>query len=490
MACPAVSMARARIAARQGGSARPTLQKLWTVSRFKGLGFPANFQGGAQARRDAPMRVSLRSKDTTCSMLIAGPPSATERSASAGGGGRHTSRQEALRRELAKTMLATDQQGMSLGHEAEEQAHAAIATAVASPSGWRGPTDGLSRTPEAIRSSRRLRHSHEVFLLAGLNAKEDAAGMVSQRLLALRHRRRELARALEHLEAVAPTAASQPALAACTPAPGSWHPPPADAEMDASSLEDAHCTEGLRAGSVHSAAPDDSRVTTESSNASVCWGSESVQGGEEEGGGQEGQEDDAVNTVMQPASFDVLVQSLLRASLSDHGCQRDGLEADARTRTFHVGDTESAVGAHGAHAITSNHRPGAVDGGVRLPSTCSALAAGAGDCVSRLSCEQASLTDLLRSRRHVTGLLRPQDIHVPRCSTSGASDAGSLLQLQHARLCAAAALERAHELVTFEEGGNMRRVAAWEEKKEGGHGQGLPLQAEILKSPLYSDFIQ
>jgi hypothetical protein len=51
-------------------------------------------------------------------------------------------------------------------------------------------------------------------------------------------------------------------------------------------------------------------------------------------------------------------------------------------------------------------------------------------------------------------------------------------------------LERAHELVTFEEGGNMRRVAAWEEKKEGGHGQGLPLQAEILKSPLYSDFIQ
>jgi hypothetical protein len=398
---------------------------------------------------------------------------------------------EALRRELAKAILASNQQGLSLGHEAEEQAHAAIATAVSSPSGRRGPADGLSRTPEAIRSSRRLRQSHEVFLLAGLDAKEDAAGMVSQRLLALRQRRRELARALEHLEAVAPTAAPQPALAARTPAPGSWHQsPPADAEMDASSLEDAHSTEGLRAGSAHSAVPDASRVITESTNASVCWGSESVQGGEEEGGGEEGGEEDAVNTLMQPASFDVLVQSLLRASLADHGCQRDGLEADARTRTCPVGDTEAAVGAHGAHAITSNHRPGAVDDGVRLPSTCSALAAGACDCVSRLSCEEASLTDLLRSRHHVTGLLRPQDIHVPRCSTSGASDAGSLLQLQHARLCAAAALERAHELVTFEEGCNMKRLAAWEEKKERGHGQGLPPQAEILKSPLYSDFIQ
>jgi hypothetical protein len=425
-------------------------------------------------------------------MKNAGPPTATERSTSiAGGGGRHTSRQEALRRELAKAMVATDKQALSRGHEAEKQAHAAIAT-VAAPSRRRGPTDGPPRTPEAIRSSRRLRQSHEVFLLEGLDSKEDAAGMVSQRLLALRQRRRELARALEHLEAVAAAAAApQPALLeARKPAPGSWPPSPADAEVDASSLEDARSTEGLRAGSAHGAAPDDSRVMTGSSNASVCWGSESVQGGEEEGGGEEGGEEDAVNTLMQPTSFDVLVQSLLRASLSDHGCQRDGLEADARSRTCPVGDSEAVVGAHGAHAITSYHRPGAVDDGVRLPSTCSALAAGAGDCVSRLSCQEASLTDLLRSRRHVKGLLRPQDIHLPRCSTSGAADAGSLLQLQHARLCAAAALERAHELVIFEEGSNMKRVAAWEEKKEEGHGQGLPLQAIFLKSPLCSDFVQ
>ena len=356
-------------------------------------------------------------------------------------------RQGAIRRELAKVMAQHGAmpraEGPLKAPEAESAAKPRAAIAAAAPSGHRGAADGPLRTPEAIRSSRRLRQSHEV-LLAGLDAKEDAVGMVSQRLVALRQRRRELARALEHLEVVATAAAPpmpHPALATCELAAGSEPAATAGAEMAAYPLEDAHRTEDQQAVSADDAAPNDSRVLTESSNASLCSRSESVQAGEE----------DAMNTSMHPASFDVLVQSLLRASLSDKRSQHDGMETDAGIHTYPVSKHESLVQTDAMTAIHS-----AVHAGVGLPSSCNAGAARlpGSDSVKRLESEDPSLAELLRSESHVTGLLRPQDLKIRRCSARDDTDAGSALQLQHARLCAAAALERAHELDMQEEAGS------------------------------------
>ena len=317
-----------------------------------------------------------------------------------------------------------------------------------------------SRTPEAIRSSRRLRQTHEA-LLDSLNAKDGTAGAVNQRLQALQQRRRELSRALQHLEVVAGTSTPSPPLA--EQADHSITQVLAGNAMDAESdkdithtmrmhrtasptpSEEADSAMGRRAVMTEEEGSDAAISAARSSN-SVYSARESIQD----------LQIDLENTSMEADSFDALVQNLLRVSLLENNTSGDGSDPQANmsARAY-----ISANADEDGCIDTENDLFHPVFQRLRISRDVDDAVASSTDHGSRPRGEKASFAELLRSQHCVTGLLRPQDLYVRAVEegTCGRADESrsNTSELQHARLCAAATLEKAHLLWQRGEMGNQ-----------------------------------
>jgi len=352
--------------------------------------------------------------------------------------------------------------------------------------------DTPSRTPEAIRSSRRLRQSHEA-VLASLDGQEHAAGavVVNQRLLALQERRRELARALQHLEGVASAAVGQErpprtehtyareiveasvreAEALDTTADGSCKAEPS-LMLDTRTIEHVQIELALEARDRGINGASDGSNTVASLVDISSPDSSRIEG--------EIRVDD---TAIEPCSFDILVQSLLRASLSDTnmlgvclGAREDlhggGMASNEPLVQVSVGD------------VAKNDFFHPIFDKLNLMSSWNPVTERVGQIT--LSSDDVSLAELLRAPLHGVGLLRPQDLQVRGRGTICSRNRGAedLLQLQHARLCAAAALERAH-LGASEDGKLEASDRRWRQSvAERSQDQLLPPLALALAASL------
>ena len=381
-------------------------------------------------------------------------------------------------------------------------------------------THDSSRTPEAIRSSRRLRQNHEK-MLARFDAQEHAEGNVAKRLQALQQRRRELARALEHLEVVQAAPVKQ-AYDRTTDKPAS---PQEDEQPGYSRGDDTQLSlDGRSEGIKRPAKPEQESADEPSS----CLSSSSLLGNDAPAG--------ADDILGEMGSFDVLVENLLRVSLSDGAdivrdsaagkaskpsegdkvpyleigpvpCQNAPLstfkllfpqnEYAARERESSStleGERPSPYsplsrleGAyvmddelHGSQARETGTKPD------RSPSPTSAHLPSTG--CTRSTGGENSLRDLLGKGHCISGLLRPEDLH-----TSAARSANGNVyekedfqhcansQFQHARLCAAAALERAY---LGRSAGGATRDALVRCELATGHEQLLPPLALSLAASL------
>ncbi len=395
-----------------------------------------------------------------------------------------------------------------------------------------------SGTPEAIRSSRRLRQNHEK-MLARFDAKEHAEGDVAERLQSLQQRRRELARALEHLEVVQAVPVQQ-ADDSTTEKPA-W--PLRDVQSGYSRADDTRLAlEALdasarndgRSGSIaRPAKPEQDRADESSSclSSSLC--------GHDDASG-------AGDILGETGSFDVLVQNLLRVSLSDgadlvresvtwkagepsEGDKVSYLEigpvpcqnAQMPTCELLFPKNEYAASERGSSSALEGKQPSTYKPFSRLegayvmgddlhgsqaretgtnpengtqpetsPIPTSAHLPTASCTRSRGQPESAenSLRDLLGKGHCISGLLRPEDLQTltarranrMECEKEVFQDFATS-QFQHARLCAAAALERAYlgRSAGGETPGNLIRS-----ELVPGHEQLLPPLALSLAASL------
>jgi hypothetical protein len=145
-------------------------------------------------------------------------------------------------------------------------------------------------------------------------------------------------------------------------------------------------------------------------------------------------------------SFDTLVHNLLRASLSDesrlgkHGAAPPPSNGCALENAEDAGGTNAFSNYPVLHPVVNGPHP----------ESCSMCASANGGDEAKKSSEgmRSSLDELLRRQRCDLGLLRPQDLELAGSKGSSSESGGvgevTISQLKHARLCAAAALERAH----------------------------------------------
>ena len=371
-----------------------------------------------------------------------------------------------------------------------------------------------TKTPEAIRTSRRLRQNHETNLARfdARHVRGYAEDEVAQRLQALQQRRRELTRALEHLEVVQTaepqTEGTRLEKGTCNLEDGGSQC--SHAEED-SELNAPTCTDEDVCIDVAQRLPDPGRDGPNELRAESCRTSGSSEFGED------GEEVGIGDALGETGSFDMLVQNLLRVSLADGAsfkretetakageqCQHEAMSMLGQieplplhpAQNTSVGFSfEPAAGPglaagkmwypewleqkdeHEQHMKATNqslsraslHQPS-----LNLPS----LNPSAGDMSDlKQPCDaEVSLRELLCKGHQVSGLLRPQDLQTFAVAAANGRESEmprpgenitATLQFQHARLHAAAALERAHIEASAqgaeEEAGDRGACDAWQ----------------------------
>ena len=275
------------------------------------------------------------------------------------------------------------------------------------------PTGSLARTPEAIRTSRHMRRSHEV-LLASLDTPAcDAAVAVGERLQALQQRRRELTYALEHL-------GEATALVGQPPSPAEDDKHESRYSAAATQVEPAAASDAGLADLAkdHGGGDAETSVDRQCETLPHARGDEAAQacGAEQPSSSLSLSLSSSVVSVREvdsdaaakSDSFEVLVQNLLRASTGSDGLfnnLRPNLHANERHSAC-----ESQTDLTGAVAFTEQS----------VDNSCGRLSPQG---------EESSLARLMCAGPRVTGLLRPEDVR----------------QRKDAQYYAADTLERAHE---------------------------------------------
>ena len=170
------------------------------------------------------------------------------------------------------------------------------------------------QTPEAIRTSRSLRQHHETTLARF--ASECADDEVRQRMQALQQRRRELTRALEHLEVVQMSVPQTNEMGLekpiSSPEDKYTQQDEEDKAEDSGTREATDtCAKGQERLDIFSRIPDTSQdhVNESRAESSCMSGYFELE--------QDSEEESVCDVLDEAGSFDVLVQNLLHVSLSD-----------------------------------------------------------------------------------------------------------------------------------------------------------------------------